>query len=138
MRNVLRNGSEVCHFWANRKQASGKSGSMFFENDTIYSYGHHFPIARHVNADTILFTTRDYSTTTAGHKSGARRAIPADKTVIYVRNIEDTARDTVTGNIDVMIIGINETLSKAATTKKHQLYVFVTHWMTSWLSGRKG
>ena len=41
--------------------------TFYFIGDTIYSYGNHFPIARHVNG-VVLFTTRGYSVTTAGHK----------------------------------------------------------------------
>jgi hypothetical protein len=52
---------------------------MFYEGDTIYSYGYHFPIARKVTAPNgetvILFTTESYSVSTAKHKTIVRRAI---------------------------------------------------------------
>jgi hypothetical protein len=54
--------------------------SFFFRGDTIYSYGQHFPIARHVTGTrgraAVLFTTRDYSKTTSKHKGEVRGAIP--------------------------------------------------------------
>jgi hypothetical protein len=59
----------VAHLWAHQSQDSARTanGNFFFTGDTIYSYGHHFPIARHVGG-VVLFTTRGYSVTTAGHK----------------------------------------------------------------------
>ena len=41
---------EVSHLWANRAQdeARNRQGNLYFTGDTIYSYGSHFPIARHV------------------------------------------------------------------------------------------
>jgi len=62
------NNREVAHKWANRSRQEGSGSNLFFRGDTIYSYGDHFPIARHVDG-VILFTTRGYSSTTAKHKS---------------------------------------------------------------------
>jgi hypothetical protein len=66
MRTVF-NNENLAHLWANKEQSKGRnaSGSMYFNNDSIYSYGTHFCIARHLNEDTILFTTRSYSNTTS-------------------------------------------------------------------------
>ena len=36
MRNVLKNHSEVAHFWANKVQPSGKACNMFYDDDFIY------------------------------------------------------------------------------------------------------
>lgn len=64
----------VAHLWAHQAQDSariGGRGNFYFEGDTIYSYGSHFPIARHVETKrgrAVLFTTRDYSVTTSGHQ----------------------------------------------------------------------
>jgi hypothetical protein len=74
MRNVLRNHQEVAHVWAQRSQESGKAGNMFFEGESIYSYGRHFEIARHVSG-AVLFTTASYSNSTAKHKNYTRRAV---------------------------------------------------------------
>lgn len=84
--------AELAHVWAHEGTSWGNRSDrrMFFEADsadiskhvqrvsTIYSYGHHFPIASlyHVKGRPIvLFTTRDYSTSTGKHKSEVRRAI---------------------------------------------------------------
>ena len=70
----------VAHMWANQTQdeARNANGSIFFRGNTIYSYGSHFPIAKHVvnseGTPAILFTTRSYSNTTAKHISIVRGA----------------------------------------------------------------
>lgn len=73
MRKRLKNHREVTHFWANQSQEQGSSGNMFFEGDTIYSYGHHFKIARlvkdHYGRTVALFNNEDYSVSTSKHKS---------------------------------------------------------------------
>lgn len=72
------NHSTVAHYWANKVQEEGYGHNMYFEGDTIYSYGRHFPIAKHVtNASgehAVLFTTDNYSNSTAKHKAEVRGA----------------------------------------------------------------
>ena len=47
MKNVF-NNRQLAHVWANQSQDTGRNanGSMFFESDTIYSYGRHYAMAR--------------------------------------------------------------------------------------------
>ena len=45
---------------------------MFCTEDTIYSYGYHFPIARWHDERTVFFNADSYSTSTAKHKSIVR------------------------------------------------------------------
>ena len=86
----------VAHLWANKAQDSAREsgGRFYFVGDTIYSYGAHFPIARHVEnkrGRAVLFTTRDYSVTTSGHKwtvLGACKHL----TVFHVQHPTDTNR----------------------------------------------
>ncbi len=85
----------VAHLWAHQSQDSARNGgNLYFDGDTIYSYGPHFPIARHVetrHGRAVLFTTRDYSATTAGHKCIVLRAC-RHLTVFHVRHVGDTNR----------------------------------------------
>lgn len=79
MKYVFNNQSTIAHMWANQTQDNARnSGNFFYDNDTIYSYGRHFPIARHVTNEAgqkaVLFTTRSYSNTTAKHISIVRQA----------------------------------------------------------------
>lgn len=85
MRQVM-TSDQVCHAWAHQRQEYARNGcqSLYFRGDTIYSYGSHFPIARHLPNGSIAFTTQSYSVTTSGHKSSVRRAIPHNTPVLYV------------------------------------------------------
>jgi hypothetical protein len=70
MKNIFTN-SELAHTYAQQTQREGRNsqGSFFFDGDTIYSYGRHFPIAKIITDSTqgekILFTFRSYSNTTS-------------------------------------------------------------------------
>lgn len=50
MKRVV-NNSQLPHLWMYPREvgdnARTPNGSFYFEGDTIYSYGSHFPIARH-------------------------------------------------------------------------------------------
>ena len=86
----------VAHLWANQSQDSARNqrGNFHFYGDTIYSYGSHFPIARHVETKrgrAVLFTTRDYSVTTSGHKWTVLRACQ-HLTVFHVQHPTDSDR----------------------------------------------
>lgn len=81
MKHVF-NTEEIAHLWAHKTQSDARNaqGNFYFDGDTIYSYGRHFSIARHVTNKqgqaAILFTARDYSVTTARHVNMVRQAIP--------------------------------------------------------------
>jgi hypothetical protein len=78
---------EIPHLWAHRTQdeTRNRQGNLYFTADTIYRYGSHFPIARHlVNGAgewAVLFTTATYGVTTSSHCSAVRSAIPSGITV---------------------------------------------------------
>ncbi len=84
---------QVPHLWAHRTQdeARNRQGNLYFTGDTIYSYGSHFPIARHVTNDAgeraVLFTTATYSVTTSSHCSAVRSAIPSGTPIFHVPNV---------------------------------------------------
>ena len=90
--------SEIPHLWAHRTQdeARNRQGNLYFNGDTIYSYGSHFPIARHVGNKSgdhaILFTTATYSVTTSGHCSAVRSAIPSGIPVFHVPEVYPDTR----------------------------------------------
>ena len=80
------NNTQVAHLWASGNKTSGKGSNFFFEGDTIYSYGYHFPIARRVNENLYLITQRGYSVSTSKHISYTRRAIPSYAKTFPVTN----------------------------------------------------
>ena len=65
--------SQVAHAWANKTGKHCRGSNFFYEDDTIYSYGGHFPIARHIDG-VVLFTTETYGNSTAKHINHARDA----------------------------------------------------------------
>lgn len=85
MRTVLSSNNECAHIWASQSQALGRAGNVFFEGQIIYSYGHHFPVARFAPeyGNVVLFTDRGYSNSTSKHKSLIRSAISSSYNVIY-------------------------------------------------------
>ncbi len=105
MRKILRNSSEVFHFWANKVQSEGRAGNVFFDGDKVYSYGSHFCIARHLPTGAVAFTTRSYSPTTSGHVSEARSAArhlrkvycndPSDNARVNMQHARNAIRDAL-------------------------------------------
>ena len=101
MKKVL-NADNVAHTWAHQSQneAYTPNRSFYFYGPTIYSYGSHFPIAKHATnskgENKILFTTRKYSNTTAKHINKVWSAIPNRENMIFCYNPCETANDNLT------------------------------------------
>lgn len=124
MKKVFANREELAHVWAQQTHAEGKSGNMFFEGRAIYSYGHHFCIARFVDSQTVLFTIRDYSPTTAQHKSIVRNAI-TNKTVFYVPSgIDDNSKLSHEINLNYYADRLFGFLNSIKTAKTKGLYYY--------------
>lgn len=68
----------VAHNWAHQTGRKRRGFNVFYEGATIYSYGHHFPIAKHVvtpSGERVVVMTRDsYSISTSKHISIVWRA----------------------------------------------------------------
>lgn len=67
---------ELCHIFAAQKQTRGRAPKrkVFFEDNVLYSYGYHYPMAA-IHGDIALINSRGYSKTTAKHTSHARDAL---------------------------------------------------------------
>ena len=72
--------SQLSHVWANQLQNFGRGSSMYFEGNTIYSYGSHYEIAQVIaspNCTKVYFVNSNgYSNSTAKHTNHVWRAIP--------------------------------------------------------------
>lgn len=107
MRTVFSNDM-VAHLWANQSQheARNANSSIWFEGDTIYSYGRHFPIARWITNNEgerlCLFNDKSYSVTTAKHIGRVHRAL-GYRNVTYV--------DDPTGSFDGNLAEANRKLT---------------------------
>lgn len=68
----------VAHYWANHIGEGAKASNLFFERDSIYSYGYHFLIAKHVvnrrGERAVLLTGRTYSKSTTAHVNIVKNA----------------------------------------------------------------
>ena len=111
----------VAHLWVHRVQGFARnSGSNFyFDGDTIYSYGSHFLIARHVETKrgrAVLFTTDSYSVTTARHKCIVERAC-RHLTVYHVQDVCSTNRKGQFDEYRQRYIGLARKYSKARSNK---------------------
>lgn len=119
------NNSELSHIWANQTQSHGKGSNMFFEYDSIYSYGYHFKIAKHMTNQNgqkcILFNDKSYSNTTSKHQSLVWRSIPTNvhffKVKTIFENIE-TATNAHLENLNNYLEYAEQAKSKAITAHK--------------------
>ena len=81
MKTTFSSHSEICHHWANLpfdKKTNGKSNSIFFDNNEIYSYGSHFVLGKMVQHNGRVFTflnTNSRSVSTAKHQNHLNRAV---------------------------------------------------------------
>jgi len=79
MRNILKNTQEVCHYWSNQVQPSGKAGNVSFDGARLYSY--RACIGRILDNGTIALSNQGYSVTTSKHQSDASGAARGRKLV---------------------------------------------------------
>jgi hypothetical protein len=80
MKKVFSSNSQLAHVWANQLQYEGRASSMFFYGPVIYSYGHHYEIARFLETDggqkVCFVNANGYSNSTAKHTAHVWAAIP--------------------------------------------------------------
>lgn len=110
-----KNTAEAVHAWAGRHSDDGRNphSSVYFVGLTIYSYGRHFPMARHVSFNDVLLTYDTYSNTTTKHQCEVWRAV-RHKNTIYVHDVNDPLG---TGGV-AQTIAAAESLLKAAAKRR--------------------
>ena len=79
---------ECCHLWAQRIVGSGETnnGNVFFEDDIIYSYGYHFPMAVFLKIkgkDSVIVNESSYSISTSQQQSDVYHAIDKSKYQVF-------------------------------------------------------
>lgn len=87
----------VAHTWAHQEKKSMHGCNLFFEGDTIYSYGRHFPIAKlipenkrkKIKGPVVLFNSESRSVSTSKHQTIVSRAIPYDYTILDVPDFNE-------------------------------------------------
>lgn len=97
VRTVFGSHSSLAHTWAQQSFPVGYSSDrrMFFEGETIYSYGRHYAIARFTDLrDTegrrvVYFREDGYSVSTSKHRSHTRDALHGlNVKVVYVEHVD--------------------------------------------------
>jgi hypothetical protein len=85
---------EVIHKWANETQAEGRNaqGNVFFDGKSLYSYGSHYEMGRHVSGrkgeKVVFLNDEPSSVTTEKHKSWAGSSVPGDRVSFQVISFE--------------------------------------------------
>ena len=118
-----RSNAQVAHLWAHQTKPKATGSSMFFEGPCIYSYGYHFMIARiaeHKGKKVYLFTTDDYSVSTAKHKNHVSAAIPAYETRFNVPCVGEPLRHDK--NIEYFVDQIQTFRKKSLRARTHGMY----------------
>ena len=109
------------HAWKTQESARNAGRNLYFNGASIFSYGNHFEIARHVETkrgQAVLFNTATYSVTTTRQQSSVKRAIPDSTQVFNVCRLDvpDAGRwigDTHTVNVKDYDSRIESALLKA-------------------------
>jgi hypothetical protein len=111
---------QVAHLFANQLQeeAYTPTRNLKFYKDCIYSYGYHFCIAKFVDEQTLLFTERGYSNTTAKHISIVRHAT-SHKDKIYCANPTGTHEE----NFKYWQNDAEYLMKKLSTARKPEIYI---------------
>jgi hypothetical protein len=120
-------GSKLVSTWLSQSQDYGQehsNGVFYFRNDTIYSFGTHFPIATLTtapNGDAVIFsTTRTVRQRTSRHLSEVRSGIRnTHRKVIYVN---DPTEIYGVGNVEQMKRDFTAVEAQHAKARKPELY----------------
>ncbi|MFA8451776.1 MAG: hypothetical protein ACEPOW_13865 [Bacteroidales bacterium] len=77
------------HFMYNNDYSECYGNRMFSKNDTLYSYGHHFIMAKKLDNGVILINDKSCSATTAKQMRCLENAIGSNWTKFYVDSFTD-------------------------------------------------
>jgi hypothetical protein len=95
-RTIFGTHANLAHTWAQQSFTIGHSADrrMFFEGDTIFSYGRHYPMARFTDLRdfegkrVVLFKSDGYSVSTAKHRNHTHEALRGlGVAIVYVDDV---------------------------------------------------
>jgi hypothetical protein len=118
MKKVFNNSSEVMHIFAQRSQIEGKTSSrnVFFYNDKIYSYGHHYLLGEFISNKAgnlaIMINDKGYSVSTSKHIGELKMASRQYKQFF-----------TTETEIKTVLSKIESNVKKLVTARKKELYI---------------
>lgn len=99
MKKAFSSNSQLAHAWANQTHPEGRGSSMFFEGEVIYSYGHHYEIARLFGGKYCFVNSNGYSNSTAKHTRHVLNAIPANIETLCIPFIDNKFKTSNIGGI---------------------------------------
>lgn len=76
--------------------------SLFIEDGVLYSYGHHYPVARWLSRHVLLLNGQYCSPTTEHHKSALLSMLTPDELVCPVHNVKADSPDEHLLNLDML------------------------------------
>jgi hypothetical protein len=121
MRHTFTSHESLAQEWIRQTNTHGKTKSMNFSSDTIYSYGYHFPIACFTEEGPVLFTTRGYSSSTAKHKHAVERVLrSAGIAFIRVDNVRAQSAQDHADNLEDLRSRIIATHKKMIRSRKNK------------------
>jgi hypothetical protein len=117
------NNREVAHLWANQSRKAATGSNFFFDGPTLYSYGHHFPvamIAKHpeTGEPITLFNRASYSRSTSRHQAYARWA--ASHLPCYHVRQKDMAQPRNVAELQAMVAAAEALDIAEGTAKKEE------------------
>jgi hypothetical protein len=88
MKTIFNSNAQVFHLFANKLQdvAKTQNRNVFFDNDSIYSYGYHYKLGLHLDKNAMLINNKGYSITTSKHISDLIQA-SRHKKLFYSQNV---------------------------------------------------
>lgn len=117
-----KNNAALCHGYRYKESEHGRASNIFFERNTLYSFGHHFAICKRIDADTetYLFTAtlRGWGSYTAKHIGHARQALQGARLVLC--NDPDA---TPAKNFEYWQTYANRVMEKLARARKPEIYI---------------
>ena len=142
MKKVFSSHAEVAHVFAQRSQSEGSASNLFFEGDTIYSYGRHFALAQFITTMTgeviLLVNGLRYSHFTAKHRTRVVQATRQYRQIFLPvldnrigASLKYSEADTLAGKlssntylcVNAWMKELREIENKLAKAKKPEIYI---------------
>lgn len=114
----------LAHHWVyNTDYSHCRDNRMFSEDDKIFSYGHHFLIARKIrNKKTkeiicYVFNSNTYGNTTSKHQRTVLSAIPYSSDIIHISDADWSCSESVVKELQEKYLEIMKRAKKARQNK---------------------
>lgn len=120
---------DCIHTYAQFSQDQGESGNVFFYGNTLYSYGHHFPLAHKTQNDkgqtAVLLNGRTYSNSTTRHQQITQAATRQYRQIVSygLDRYSGADQDGHRRNESHYILEFRGIAEKLAVSRKPAIYI---------------